>query len=158
MSAPVGRERARRKLLSMQGLQWLTLPHCMCGKPWLRRAHWHVRSQRGAASQPPVAPPPRHLQLSECSPVTLSLSTPQAMDLYNQVQQEMSVALAFRERLIPDAVLWFTGEAVDDDDEVREGEGGLELIKVKRPPNGTAPSPYPLPSPNSRTRTTRTTR
>lgn len=80
------------------------------------------------------------------------------MDLYNQVQQEMSVALAFRERLIPDAVLWFTGEAVDDDDEVREGEGGLELIKVKRPPNGTAPSPYPLPSPNSRTRTTRTTR
>ena len=66
------------------------------------------------------------------------------MDLYNQVQQEMSVALAFRERLIPDAVLWFTGEAVDDEDEVREGEGGLELNNMKHLPGGTTPSPYTL--------------
>ncbi len=47
------------------------------------------------------------------------------MEMYNQVNQETHVAMAFRERLIPDAILWFTGEAQDDDegDEEDDEEG-----------------------------------
>lgn len=51
---------------------------------------------------------------------------PQAMEMYNQVNQETHVAMAFRERLIPDAVLWFTGEAEDDDEEDEDDEEGEE--------------------------------
>ena len=46
----------------------------------------------------------------------------QAMEMYNQVNQETHVALAFRERLIPEAVMWFTGEADDDEDDDEDDE------------------------------------
>jgi hypothetical protein len=36
------------------------------------------------------------------------------MELFEQIQTEMAVAGVLREKLIPNAVNWFTGEAVDD--------------------------------------------
>ena len=50
------------------------------------------------------------------------------MGIYEQVEQELDVALAFRERLVPDAVKWFTGEAVDDeeDEDDEDGDDGDE--------------------------------
>lgn len=48
-------------------------------------------------------------------------------ELYNQIDADFEIALTFREKLVPNAYLWFTGEAVDmdsddDDDELDEEE------------------------------------
>ena len=41
----------------------------------------------------------------------------QEMEVFEQVDSEMRVGLAFREKLIPEAVKWFTGEIEDDEEE-----------------------------------------
>ena len=44
------------------------------------------------------------------------------MGLYEQIEQELDVGLAFKDHLIPDAIKWFTGEAEDEDEEGDEDE------------------------------------
>lgn len=43
-------------------------------------------------------------------------------DFREKIESDFEVGALFRERLVPHAVLWFTGEAVDDDDMYGEGD------------------------------------
>jgi nucleosome assembly protein 1-like 1 len=44
------------------------------------------------------------------------------MELWQQIQTELAVAQALREKIIPNAVNWFTGEAEDEDDEEEDDD------------------------------------
>ena len=46
-----------------------------------------------------------------------------------QIDSEMQVGMAFREKLIPEAVRWFTGELQDDDYDEEEDEDGEFRVK-----------------------------
>ena len=56
---------------------------------------------------------------------------------------DYDVAQAFRSHIIPNAITWFTGEALDEDFEVQEGD--LEAIAGAQDPDGTNNSPFPAP-------------
>ena len=38
-------------------------------------------------------------------------------DLRDKIDADVELAFALRNEVVPHAILWFTGEAVDDDDE-----------------------------------------
>ncbi len=40
--------------------------------------------------------------------------------MHDRIQSDFEIGAAFRERIVPHAVLWFTGEAADDDLEFEE--------------------------------------
>jgi hypothetical protein len=78
----------------------------------------YTRPRDGASFAPPRLPgSPSHPHPHPAP----SPSTLQAEELYDQIQSELGVAMSFRERLIPEAVRFFTGEASDDEDEDEEG-------------------------------------
>jgi hypothetical protein len=74
--------------------------------------------------------------------------------MHEQVDSELEVALAIREKLIPQAVRWYTGELEDDEEEYDE-DGTLPSLSLPRlqrcsQNNGrstTPPPPLPLPPP-----------
>jgi hypothetical protein len=60
------------------------------------------------------------------------------LQLYEQVQAEADVGFALRNKIVPDAVNWFTGEAEDDEDDDEDDEGARQRRGARRVGSGAA--------------------
>lgn len=60
-----------------------------------------------------------------------------------QIDSEMTVGMAFREKLIPQAVRWYTGEIQDDEyDDEEDEDGSFFFIPLSSSPPSSSPYPF----------------